>query len=57
MGKGANQIQDDTQPDLQDEDTVEGVSILGHIFMSLVWPREHEDLLAKLGDHVRPTGQ
>lgn len=57
MGEGASQIQDDTQLDLQDEDTADGVSVLGHLCMSLVWPREHEELPVEWGDHVGPTSQ
>ena len=52
MGERANQVQDGTQPGLQDEDTIEGISVLGHICMSLVWPREHGDLPIELGCYV-----
>jgi len=57
LGEGASQIQDDTQPDLQDEDIMEVVLVVGHLFISLVWPTEHRDLPAVLGDRVGPTGQ
>lgn len=57
LGEGTNQIQDDTQLDLQDEDTVEGILVLGHIFMSLVWPREHKYLPKELFDFIGPTRQ
>jgi len=57
LGEGASQIQDDNKPYLQDEDTVKGVSVLGHLCMLLVWPREHRVLPTELGDHVGPIGQ
>lgn len=40
---------------LQEKDVVEGVSILGHIYISFVWPRQHGNLPAELGGHVGPT--
>lgn len=46
-----------TQPNLQDEDLAENISILGHIHMSTVWPRMHRNLSIELGDHARPTNQ
>ena len=54
--KGPAKFQDDTQPDLQDEDIAEGVSVLGHLCISLVRQREHGDLLVELGDFIGPTG-
>lgn len=57
LGERTREVQDNTHPTLQDEDNKEGISLLGHIFMSLIQPREHIDLPADLGDCVGPTGQ
>jgi len=52
LGKGAIKVQDDTQPDIQDEYTQEGLPIIGHLHMPLVWPREYKDLIVELGCYV-----
>jgi len=57
LGKGAIKAQDITQPDIQDEDTQEGLPILGHLSMSLVWPRKYEDLPADLRCYVGSAGK
>lgn len=36
---------------------MEGVSILGHLFMMSIWPRKHRNLPIELGDRVGPTDQ
>jgi len=57
LGKGASNIHDGTQPDVHDEDNEEGILVLGHLCMSLVWPRENIDLPTEFGHYARLVGK
>jgi len=57
LGKGAIKVPDITDLDVQDKYTKEGLPILGHLFIPIVWPREYKYIMEKLGCYVGLAGK